>query len=129
MWGKPLEATRLIALRKNALEARGSQPIFTVGIRLTLRVHVGFEFAKQFGDPGNFGDLDTFVSGVCDGLMKAHPHPATKIDPLFTVPENSAVHPSKPIAIEDDSKVTKIDAEKIVGPGNHGWYEILLEGE
>ena len=75
MWGKPLEATRLIALRKNALEARGSQPIFTVGIRLTLRVHVGFEFAKQFGDPGNFGDLDTFVSGVCDGLMKAHPTP------------------------------------------------------
>lgn len=119
MWDKPIEAKRLIVLRRNALEALGSQPPFTKGIRLTLRVGV------RSGNNQNPGDLDNFITGVCDGLMAAHR--LAKIDPIFCKSENLTVYPSRTIAILDDSQVMKIDAEKRVGPGD--WYEIEVEGE
>ena len=115
MWGNPTEEPRLNALRKKAREAVGSQP-FTKRIRLTLHLHVGDGFLrKRSADPGNFGDLDNFIGGVCDGLMSPHSN-------------KESFYPSF-CAIEDDSEVVKIDAEKRVGPGDHCWYEIVLEGE
>ena len=133
MWGKhtDTEPKRLIALRRGALKALGSQPPFAKGIRLALRVHVGRQapVSVNAGAKG-FGDLDNFVAGVCDGLMAAHEN-VRKEDwhPLFHEPENSDVVPTETIAYEDDSNVVKIDAEKIVGPGDHCYYEIELEGE
>ena len=119
MWGQ--QAPRLIALRKKALEALGTEQPFTDDIRLTLRVHVG-----NHNDRGS-GDLDNYVAGVCDGLMAAHRN--AKPDGSFEESENSAVHPTKPIAILDDSNVIKIDAEKLVGLEDKYWYEIELEGK
>ena len=124
MWGKPLEAKRLLALRRKALEALTSP--FTGPVRLTLSIHVG-DRAPVFAHAGKngFGDLDTFVSGVCDGLMAAHR--SAKIDPLFLKAENADIHPRKVIAIRDDQQVMEIDAKKRIGPGNHCWYEVGLE--
>jgi len=65
MWGKPTEAVRLIALRNAALSALGGQSPLEVNIHLTLRVHVGPKNDR------NAGDLDNYVSGVCDDLMAA----------------------------------------------------------
>lgn len=127
MWGKSTdtEPKRLLALRRKALQALNSSP-FTEPIRLTLSIHVG-DGAPVFTDAGKngFGDLDTFVSGVCDGLMAAHPR--AKINPLFRKAENADVHPRKVIAIRDDQQVMEINAKKIIGPGNHCWYEVGLE--
>ena len=127
MWGKrtDTEPKRLIALRRAALEKLKSSP-FTGNIRLTLRVHVGCR-APVFADAGEkgFGDLDNFVSGVCDGLMAADRR--AKIHPLFCESKNADVHPTKKIAIWDDQQVIEINAKKCIRPGNHCWYEIGLE--
>jgi len=126
MWGKPLEAKRLLPLRRKALEALKSNGPFTGPIRLTLSIHVGDQTLvfRNAGDNG-FGDLDTFVSGVCDGLMAAHP--SAKRDPLFDEPENADIHPRKVIAIPDDQQVMEIAAQKRIVRGNRCWYEVGLE--
>ena len=120
MWGKPTEAPRLIALRTAALKALGNQHPFEQQIRLTLRIHVGRRNTKTSGD------LDNYVTGVCDGLMAATS--GSCLDPTFEEPENVAVHPGKRIAIVDDSQIMKIDAEKLAGLSDDYWYEIELEG-
>ena len=121
MWGKPTEARRLIALRTAALGALGDQPPFSQDIRVALRVHVGLRNDRSSGD------LDNFVTGVCDGLMAADSR--STVHRSFEESENSTVHPTKTIAIVDDSEVTKVDAEKLSGLGKDPWYEIELEGE
>ena len=121
MWGNGTEASRLIALRKAALNALGPNSPFAQNIRLTLRVQVG---RPRGGE--NPGDLDNFVTGVCDGLMAADPR--ATIHPLFEKQENADVDPSKTIAIRDDQHVVEINASKTVGPGTHCRYEVTLEG-
>ena len=122
MWGTATEAPRLIALREAALGKLGSGRPFSQNIRLTLRVHVGRPKASV-----NPGDLDSFVAGVCDGLMAADRR--AKIHSLFSQPRNADVHPHKTIAIWDDQHVVEINATKCEGPGNRPWYEVTLEGE
>ncbi len=126
MWNRKTEVNRLKVLRRKALDELGSAPPFTGDIRLTLSVHVGCE-APVFTDAGEkgFGDLDNFVSGVCDGLMAADRR--AKIHPLFCESKNANVHPTKKIAIWDDQQVIEINAKKCIRPGNHCWYEIGLE--
>ena len=126
MWGKPLEAKRLLPLRRKALEALKSNRPFTGPIRLTLSIHVG-EQAPEVTNAGKygFGDLDTFVSGVCDGLMAAHPN--ANLDPLFAKAENADIHPKRVIAIWDDQQVIEITAKKRVVPGSQCSYEVGLE--
>ncbi|MDE2660162.1 MAG: hypothetical protein OXI45_08120 [Acidobacteriota bacterium] len=122
MWGNGTEASRLIALRKAALHALGPNRPFAQNIRLTLRVSVG---RPRGGE--NPGDLDNFVTGVCDGLMAADPR--ATVHPLFGKEENADVDPSKTIAIRDDQHVVEINASKTVGPGTHCRYEVTLEGD
>ena len=125
MWNRKTEAGRLIVLREKALHKMRCQPLFTGNIRLTLNVHVGCQarVVVKAGEKG-FGDLDNFVSGVCDGLMAAHPNVIP--DPSLW-PEESDIHPTKPIAFLDDAKITEINAKKCIDPGKRCWYEIGLE--
>ena len=130
------DAEKLIVLRKAALgaiEALG-QPDFIRGepyfkeeeeIRLTLCVHVE---SQKSGETGS-GDLDNFVSGVCDGLMKAHKNALVwinKDEKFKKLWPNDSIHPSIAIAFEDDKQVMRICAEKRIGPGK-GSYKIRLE--
>jgi hypothetical protein len=65
MWNKPSEFERLITLRRAVCDAfNGDKPLHK-DIQLRIRVHVGNM------DPGQVGDLDNFITGVCDGLMAA----------------------------------------------------------
>ena len=120
MWGKEAEAPRLVALRLKALEALGNKPPFSQEIRLKASIHLGSSNARATGD------LDNFVSGICDGLMRADPR--AKLDPLFCKPDNAAIHPRKPIAIRDDSQMIEIHAHKLVGESADDWYEVELSG-
>ena len=74
----------MVALRQQSLEALDGRPSFSSEIRLKVRIHVGNSTA------GNTGDLDNFVTGICDGLMKADPR--AKLHQLFSTPENAVVH-------------------------------------
>ena len=120
IWGKPLEARRLAELRSAALYALNGNPPLRSNIKLTLKIHVGAVNDRTTGD------LDTFVTGVCDGLMAAYP--GGKLDPIWNKPELSNIHPSKSLAIVDDCQVVYIQAEKIIGDTNQPWYEVALEG-
>lgn len=121
MWGKPLEAKRLVELRQAALKALKRRSPLKRNIKLTLKIRVG-----PINDR-SIGDLDTFVTGVCDGLMAAYP--GGKLDPLWDEAELKNIHPSKTIAIIDDSQVVSIQAKKIIGDTDQPWYEVTLEGE
>ena len=127
MWGKKNnDASRLIALRRAADEALRPHGRFTGKVQLTLKVQVK---AIENQNPRYLGDLDNFVTGVCDGLMAAHPNMLAKyLHDLFLRPENSDVHPKIAIAYKDDSQVTRIVAEKHIG-GDEPSYTVVLEGE
>ena len=120
MWGKPLEAQRLVALRQAAIQALKGQPALQSNIRLTLKIHLPV-------NDKSIGDLDTFITGVCDGLMGTLY--GGKLDPIWNNKELESIYPSKTIAIVDDSQVVSIQAEKIIGGTDKQWYEVILERE
>ena len=121
MWNKEREAGRLVALRLQALEALGSKPPLSQEIRLKVTICVGIS------NPKAIGDLDTFVAGICDGLMQAHPR--AKLHQVFCAAENTQIHPSNTIAIDDDSQIMEICAKKLVGNPEDVWYEVELSGK
>ena len=121
MWAKPTESRRLTLLRQAATEAFAGAPPLAREIRITLRVHVG-----PINDERT-GDLDNFITGVCDGLMPADPR--SKLEKGWSKPEHTEIHPDRTIGIKDDSQVIQVDAKKVVGDTREPWYEVILEGE
>ena len=121
MWNKAVEAPRLVALRQQALDALNGRPPFSSEIRLKVRIHVANSSA------GNTGDLDNFITGICDGLMEANA--GANLHQLFSRPENAAVHPQNIIAIVDDSQIIEIHAEKLAGESGDHWYEVEIGGK
>ena len=127
------EAKKLSALRNAALKALGQpdfikrEPYFKeeVQIRLTLCVHVESRPEANLGEKGS-GDLDNFVSGVCDGLMKAHKNALPWIEKDKELWPDNSIHPSGAIAFEDDKQVMEICAKKLVHDEDD-WYEIEVE--
>lgn len=120
MWGKVSEQARLIALRQAAAGAMGSRPPFRTAIHLELEIH-GPE-----RDLRRMGDLDNFITGVCDGLMAAA---GARTDPCWDGTDVAAVHPSRTIAIQDDAEVVVISARKVADGAGATWYRVALEGE
>ena len=121
MWGKKLESERLVALRQAALKAFSGQPLLQSNIKLTLKIHIPV-------NNRSIGDLDTFVTGVCDGLMKRDPR-SKLYEETWSNPEYRDVHPDIRIAIVDDSHVINIRAEKVIADIDKQWYEVILEGQ
>lgn len=119
LWGKPLEAKRLAALRQAALQALEGHPPLQSNIKLTLKIHMPI-------NNRSIGDLDTFVTGVCDGLMGT-PY-GGKLDAIWDDQKLQDVHPTKTIAIVDDCQVVGIHAKKVIGGTDQQWYEVILEG-
>jgi len=120
MWNKKAEVPRLIELRREALRSMKGKLRLRRNIRLHLKIHVGR------AEKSPVGDLDNYVTGVCDGLMKADV--SARLDQEWAATEQG-IHPSKPIAIVDDSAIDFIQAEKTVGDTEESWYRVSLEGE
>jgi len=72
MWGKQTEIPRLISLRSSALKAMDGRNPFNHNITLKLKFHCPIN--KIF----RVGDLDNFITGVCDGLQAADPRAGGK---------------------------------------------------
>ena len=121
MWGKSSERVSLVQLRTAAYQALGAQGPLTNRIRLVLEIHSLKETS------GRIGDLDNFIAGICDGLMAASPR--TPIDDDWNHHEIKEIHPSRTIAIVDDSEVVLIEARKLVDASGEPWYRVELEGE
>lgn len=120
MWNKPLEVERLIALRTIMRGILGGTSPLLRDIKLTARIHVNPIVAESCGD------LDNFVTGICDGLMAAHPR--AKLSSLWQEAEYSDIHPTIVIGLKNDGAIFTISASKICD-SESPWYEIELEGE
>jgi len=87
--------------------------------------------ASGFSSPINkifrVGDLDNFITGVCDGLQAADPRAGGKTIWVKEAPPE--IQPNECIAIKDDCYVVQIQAEKVGDDSDHYWYEIEIEGE
>lgn len=116
LWNKPVEFGRLASLRRAALAAMAGHPLFSSDIRLELEVYAS----------ATLGDLDNFITGVCDGLQAAAKR--TPIGQSWEAPAFAEIHPRLPVAILNDAAVVEIRAARrpVAGPAH---YRIVLEGE
>lgn len=121
MWGKTLEVPRIQKLRQAARAKFGSVGPLRRNIALELEVHAPEpELAR-------IGDLDTFVTGVCDGLMAAagdrwRGH-------QWLGPEWAGIQPGEAVGIQDDAYVVSIIARKVADSKGARWYKVILEGD
>jgi hypothetical protein len=115
MWRKPMELPRLKALRRAAHTALGGRPIPSGAVYLTLRV---WAYPRE-------GDLDNFLTGICDGLMSAHRLTPAEAPLWLDVPPE--VRPDRTIMLRDDALVTRITAERLAPEDASRRYELDLE--
>jgi hypothetical protein len=66
----------------------------------------------------------TFVTGVCDGLMAAHPQ--TPVDPLVWQDLPEAARLDGAIVFADDAWLNHIEAERL-HPDDSARYELTIE--
>jgi hypothetical protein len=104
MWGKNSEALNIVNLREAAYKAsqETNQPLFTEHTRIELTMHINQNEIETIGD------LDNFITGVCDALQPADPRAN-----LHKTIQESPISPLEPILYHTDAKVMKIHAKKI----------------
>ena len=120
MWGKKSEFDKLVALRQKARKAIGS------GNPLRNKISLDVEIFYQQG-AGVIGDLDNYVTGICDGLMAAAG--GARLCDEWNAPDLRDVHPDKTIAIEDDNQVVSITAKKTEVASGVIKYKVILNGD
>ena len=116
MWRKGSELARLKALRKVAIEAMRGQPLVD-DQAIHLIVHV---YAEPFK-----GDLDNFITGICDGLIAAHPRTPIDHKEWLDLPE--AARPHRPICYSNDSLINSIAAKRLPPDEKGEHYYVDLE--
>lgn len=129
MWSRSLnEAPLVVKLRLSALEAmekEGLSDCFHSFISLKLTLFVPRSQLESIGD------LDTFVTGVCDGLQAADNSSRLILHSIFLDPQYKEISPNRPLLIEDDSRVISIVAKKMpLGEDQKDQevhYEVIVE--
>jgi hypothetical protein len=124
MWDRDDESFVLAKLRERALEARlraGLHDCFDGFVLLELSVYVPRSKITAVGD------LDNFVTGICD-VLQAADSKITHFHPVFLETQNRAVDPRKAILIKNDSKVLSITARKLaLNEGEDVYYKVAVE--
>ena len=120
MWNKGVELPRLVLLRNAVFGALDGNPPLSKNVSLVLRVHVGTTNSRSVGD------LDNFITGICDGLQAAHAN--TPIADQWSEDACKPIHPHTAIGILDDVEVVSIDARKVFGDETQ-WYSLELTGD
>lgn len=125
MWARDDEAPRIVSLREKALEVRtklGINDCFRTLVSLELRIFVPKSRLESIGD------LDNFITGVCDGLQAADSKVLPYLNRVFSEPRREGIDPKKALVIENDSKVVSILAKKIeLDEGKEEYYDVVVE--
>ena len=125
LWANETEVPRVIALRRNSRIAFADRKPFACGVRLRICL---------FLTPNDFisdqiGDLDNFVSGVCDALQAANTR-EEHLHGSFNLRENQDVDPMRPIAITNDRAVVSIVADKFLArKAQESYYTVVIDGD
>jgi hypothetical protein len=93
----------------------GDSPIITQSIQLSLVL---------YASPSK-GDLDNFITGICDGLMAAHSQSPIDLALWKDVPERAK--PQQAICFRDDKQISRISAERFPPVKGDQGYIIVLE--
>jgi hypothetical protein len=109
MWRKEVEVPRIIALREKALQSikeKNQKCIINSYVRLELSLYLPEHQIESIGD------LDNFITGVCDSFQAAHP----SVVPHSAFEESGMeeIHPRHPILFNNDAKIISIYANKRV---------------
>lgn len=117
MWSKDSETQNIVNLRKAAMKARDELGVgpFTGRLNLELTVYAADSVIESMGD------LDNFVTGICDGLQAA----SSQAKPHETILKECL--PDQPILFYDDAKVFNILARKVSIEHTDTYYEIKVE--
>jgi hypothetical protein len=125
MWARNDEAPRIASLREKALETRtklGINDCFHSLVSLELRIFVPKSRIESIGD------LDNFITGVCDGLQAADSKVLPYLHRIFSEPGREGIDPKKALVIENDSKVVSILAKKIeLDEDKEEFYDVVVE--
>lgn len=108
MWRKRSEEGRVIALRLAAYQSLlGNIPPLGSGVTLEITIQA---------TPAD-GDLDNFITGICDGLQAANPKVLSWLDlaPWQALPDE--IKPDRPVALRDDRDVSRIIAQRTPSEG------------
>ena len=105
MWRKTSERQRILGLRRRLFSVlRGHILDGPVALELEIRISEDALLSA--------GDLDNFVTGVCDSLMPASGD-AWRSDPAYSTDVWADVDPGQTIAIRDDAAVVSLLARKL----------------
>jgi len=118
MWGKKSEALNIVNLRNAAIKARERQntELFKGRIGIDLTIYANEKEIESMGD------LDNFVTGICDALQAADP----RANMQDVIQNECIVNPYQPILFYTDSKVFEINAKKIPIKEIDGYYEVMI---
>jgi len=117
MWRKPAEVERIRRLRVAVARAFAGAPCFEVSCRMELEVR-----ARR-----SEGDLDNFVTGVCDALQAVHPNTPIAVQDWDDVED--AARPDRRIAWKDDALVDEIRASRVaIEGGERASYRLTIVG-
>lgn len=123
MWGKANESSKIIMLRQSALTAMKRAGMLEC---FQSFVHVNLDLYVPVWQVESVGDLDNFISGICDGLQAIHPNGEAHV--RFSDPQYEGIDPHKTLLIANDSKVTSIYAAKHVQKDSSPvWYRVIVE--
>ena len=121
MWAKDTEVPRLISLRRAAHAALEGKPPLKSNVALHLDMYCRPEELLRIGD------LDNFVTGICDGLMRANPR--IKQHARWQSEDLAPIRPEITVALVDDSAVVSIKASKRPSEDGRVWYAVELTGD
>jgi len=122
MWAKECEAKKIVSLRKRAIEKIKSENVdIPISNRLKLKICIYLPNEKL----ETTGDLDNFITGICDALQKVHGN-VNKWDKIFDQPENDDINPTISI-ISNDSKIISIIAMKKEANKENTHYKIVIQ--
>lgn len=115
MWRKPVERQRLKALRLAAMGAvRG----------LDWDPHADMALSVTVFASDRAGDLDNFVTGICDGLQAAN---HVQIDAKHWEDVPAEIRPDRHLLLVDDRTVQRITIERRELDGAGERYSMTLE--
>ena len=125
MWARDDEAPFVASLREKALEARSKANLnhcFSSLVSLELTVFIPRSRLESVGD------LDNFITGICDGLQAADSKVLPYLHPIFQEPGKEAIDPRNALLIENDAKVIDIRARKVVlDDDQEVYYTVAVE--
>ena len=118
MWGIKSEALNIVNLRNAAFKAREGQ---NAGL-FSSRIGIDLAIYANENEIESMGDLDNFLTGICDGLQAADPR--AKMQDV--IKNECIVDPLQPVLFYTDAKVFEINAKKIPIKEKNGYYEVII---